>query len=998
MSPPLPVPSKAAIHALRGIALGTSCAIGVILEDRRRRINTLATAVSNKKKLKSARQYHGTFDIFATQFEDQPVLVGTDVHWHSTPDTVKDQWEQPSSVPPSSKTDQNPPREPQEPEAASGSESASKPSSSHPVAQTQPSSPPTAQRPVPTPASSWRPPKSLRSNITVPQSSSAISFQPAATPPELSAKKLAEFVEEINNILASNDDGRLDQATAKFLEVTRTYYASRPFDDEWLEVSSRLSRDNQAYGKWEDATTILTAAVKAGQLDESRFYAHNPLGIIQFLLRPKDADISCSKEAAAAASTLFMAPFKEKPQIWVAELEDVAKQLITELLLLEERPIVHSIFWRLLGLLKDPAPFTGWVIRTLSEHQDHKHVVKYFLLNFSKMDPDVTSYNTTIDCVVHSVEELQGLKVNLVLRAFARMDSPRNKFLRTRWIMRLLQAHWHRNENFAESQALFEEVMSLGLLSKVKHPEGIYRTMVEIAINANEVATANLIYEKIIQNYPDMITDVPLKGFLTLAKAKAGDWGGVIEDFEEMCQYRQGQQKAYDDAFIMVLKVFTEDHPVADVREFVTRFQEDLGVRMHHYIVTLVANKYGDCHDMEGFVSWLEHCSKAGFALNSGFCNTSLHNCRTKWGVSFPELQELYSKMKELKPDFDDDVTRRIMSQAALAAGTRFRSSPKGIGVRSRVVPVDNRAYTGESANTRDVYEAMNHELSNGKTAAVVATYKRAMSFGMPFCRHCLRLAVTAALQGSRNARDGPGTAMMLIHNAHQQGHDVSPAVATYIKFQVEHFRAGRREVYMHMRNLITQFEALQVVIKPDVLTHIAIVCIKLGQHGRAIALCQLAKQRRGSDNLCFSRQSVRALLMAYSQKWDLAGMKKLMSDLLASEYAADKTVLSYMTSTRRNVQKYRRDPKVIALQEVLEDGINAVRQCRLKTRMEGKTISEETLRIFGNAVADMQDGSGSVEALLQDENDPDDESCEDSPGPRSPPHTHPFRTAAVGA
>ncbi|KXJ95756.1 hypothetical protein Micbo1qcDRAFT_157817, partial [Microdochium bolleyi] len=57
MTTPVPVPSKAAIRALRGLALGTSCAIGAIVEDRRRRISTLQTAISNKERLQSARQY-----------------------------------------------------------------------------------------------------------------------------------------------------------------------------------------------------------------------------------------------------------------------------------------------------------------------------------------------------------------------------------------------------------------------------------------------------------------------------------------------------------------------------------------------------------------------------------------------------------------------------------------------------------------------------------------------------------------------------------------------------------------------------------------------------------------------------------------------------------------------------------------------------------------------------------------------------------------------------
>ena len=60
----LPVPSKGALRALRTLALGTTCTVaftvGVLTEDRRRRINTVQQACDNARKIKSSRQYHST--------------------------------------------------------------------------------------------------------------------------------------------------------------------------------------------------------------------------------------------------------------------------------------------------------------------------------------------------------------------------------------------------------------------------------------------------------------------------------------------------------------------------------------------------------------------------------------------------------------------------------------------------------------------------------------------------------------------------------------------------------------------------------------------------------------------------------------------------------------------------------------------------------------------------------------------------------------------------
>ncbi|KAM0225374.1 hypothetical protein ACHAQD_001308 [Fusarium lateritium] len=55
MATPSPVPSRAAIHALRGVLLTTSCSVILLAEERRRRLNIARTALDNAKKLHTAR-------------------------------------------------------------------------------------------------------------------------------------------------------------------------------------------------------------------------------------------------------------------------------------------------------------------------------------------------------------------------------------------------------------------------------------------------------------------------------------------------------------------------------------------------------------------------------------------------------------------------------------------------------------------------------------------------------------------------------------------------------------------------------------------------------------------------------------------------------------------------------------------------------------------------------------------------------------------------------
>ncbi|KAL4722613.1 hypothetical protein ACLX1H_010494 [Fusarium chlamydosporum] len=55
MASPSPAPSRAVVHALRGVLLTTSCSVVILAEERRRRLNIARAALDNAKKLHTAR-------------------------------------------------------------------------------------------------------------------------------------------------------------------------------------------------------------------------------------------------------------------------------------------------------------------------------------------------------------------------------------------------------------------------------------------------------------------------------------------------------------------------------------------------------------------------------------------------------------------------------------------------------------------------------------------------------------------------------------------------------------------------------------------------------------------------------------------------------------------------------------------------------------------------------------------------------------------------------
>jgi tetratricopeptide (TPR) repeat protein len=948
MSPPLPVPSKAAIHALRGLALGTSCAIGLIVEDRRRRISTLRTAINNKKKLRSSRTYHGAAEAAAHAVDDPVILSRDELHWHyrhDRPGASQDRLATNASATRRARDDQD----------GSNNSTALVSTVEHSAEQRQPPHPietllysrenPSPQMP------------SLRSIVELPMGRDSGGWvrSPVLQSKTKPGRKIAELVtlstSSINELIAK-DQAAFSIYLADLIADCETKTSFSKPDDGWFYVSAIFCKHCQSQGKWPEAQRILTAVVRMGPLDEDRFYAYDPIQILESILPTPETDRRDLMEARLQlAIKLFLAKFKEKPRSHAGEVLDFGKTLIGRLLHFNRPRLVHQVYWRVLGQLEQPEAFTAWFIQTMFDYHDHKSVVKYFRLNFSKMSPDLSCLNTVVDLVLQSVEAMRGAQVDPALHALAKLCKDTGLRPKAGWLIRLVEVHWSRYKDLGKSKEFFDEMLSTGLVANLTEPEQLYQIMVKLSVLADDLPAAQQFYQKTITLAPHMAKDIWLNGYMTLAKAKRGLWDEVLEDFSEMKPRRNNQGRAYDQTFTAVLKVYIQDHPISDVEKFIKLYTNEMGVRLHRYMVTLVANKYGQLHDAEGFMQWLGYCNSAGFALDPAFCNAILRNCRLKWKFPFQQLRKLFATMQKLEPTCVDAVTERIMHNAAMEdgyyTGKNIRQRVRLLGVSLSKLP-----YHSKSANERDVLHAMTEELVRGRPVKAMVIYRRALRFGMPWCPRCFRVAVTASLKQNGDNFD---KTIKLIGDAHQNGHDVTSTVAIFLKAQITKFRGSFDEVMLNLKTLVIHFETLGMLVDSSVLTHVAIVCAQFGQFDKAINLCKLAMEQNGTDNPCFSRQSLRALLMAYWQKLDVSGMRWLMESLLSSPLASDKRAFELLISTRTHMKKWKHSHRVLEITQILQEGMEEIKQQRWAQIDAGAKIYNETLRIMGNAAAELQ-------------------------------------------
>lgn len=951
MSPPLPVPSKAAIHALRGLALGTSCAIGLIMEDRRRRICTLKTALENKKKIRSSRLYHGASEIIAPLTEDAVVLRGDEIQWHC-----------PSGATPTLGAGKRAARHSSTDASAKRSYSASSNPPEEPPGDLGGSAQP-GPREAPDPTDNPRPdgasafPRSLKLH---PTSGEGVGFKDGGgwartfapkrdkkdelDPPVLVARLLERLRKEPEC---------LDELATDFLNGTVNRSVFVRLGDQWTKLSAALCRDFQARGRWQDAQDVLLAAAKSGRLDLEAYYAHDPVPVIESALPPAEMVADPNQQTAGLARLrialkLFLVQFKDKPSSRSPELVPVGGVLIPLVLAYNQPQHVREIYWRVLSQLDDSTEFTAGTIKALFNYGDFKSVLQLFKGNFSKTAPDEACFREVVEMMVASVEGMRGAQASPMLRVLAIMSEAGKFELKTGWVMKLMQAHWARHHDLTKTRFLFGQISSSGLLDRVAHPKYVYKVMIELSVLGGDLDAARRLRDELLTLSPDMANDVGVMGYFALAKAQDGEWDGVIDDFARMKVHRVNQQEAYDQAFVRVLKLFVKGHPVAEIEELIKYFISEMHVTLHPYMVSLVANSYGHFHEAGGLVEWLKYCSSAGFALTPAFTNGVLRNCRLKWNYPFWRVRKLFAEVRRLQDGCVDGVTEKIMHGAAL----RSTKAP-GPSTRHRVLSLrlslSRKPYHGRSADQRDVLASMHEALKCSRPSKAMYIYRRALRYGMAWSPACFRVAVLAALQHStRKATD-------LITSTFRQGYDVTAAVQLYLKAEMDLFRGTFESIMSNLKTMVTRFETAGILIDPSVLTHAAIISAQSGHDAKAISLCTVAMQRAGASNPCFSRECLRALLMAYHQTLDAKGLRWVVDALPSSPLSEDIKALTLLKSTRRHLRRWNDSERILAMREILDEGIANMTQRRAVQRGEVAMIHGETLRIMSEAAMEMQ-------------------------------------------
>ena len=959
----LRVPKKAALTALRGLIVGTSCTLLLVTEDRRRRINQARSAIENAEKLCLVKQYHATRSALHQEPGPPSALESLEEElasaayrapkWSSYKSlkprhdgAPEDNWEQTAPASDQGGQGGHPSHMRGQPRRYYGPKSGQ-------FSQTKQST--AAMRQVPVHAEA---------------------FVPAATLPTLGVD---ENVRRMREAIILGDAQSLEAAVG-ILQKTVHRIGLTDLDKTMLvDAAAPLCQKCQDAGMSNHSEEILLCAVGLGPMSGAQYYAFNPQPLIESATAA--AESAASKGEAAGtedkvrrapkqklnrALSLFMPRFRDKTSTnprssdWQQNAEKLM-QLAFDLDLTDQ---AADVFWRIQFYGGDSdASMTRRFMTRLFEKNDFNRVVNTFSLTRHKL-PQCSSelWYGIGDLVTDAVECASKQKPAKVLLQLLE-QCPRDYHIRTTWATKLLYCHWKRGQHFEATTGLFREFESIhgGTLGirLVHHPDGVYRVMLQIAVEAKQWKTVDDLLARLQQIKPSSCKDARVLGLLALAKAKAGDWNGVWEDFKNM-----EVKDRIDDVFVPVLKEFIKTHTTSEIEEFMKVYISDLKVPVCRYMVNVVANQYGAIRNVELFVNWLDYCSQAGFEVDAAFSNAILVNCKRRWDFSFEDLRIVYRKLKLLSRNFVDSWTENTMVIAAMKVRHHTRSSFRRnialLGMKSRGVSSVTKRTRPEDVRV-EMREAMTLRLYR----AVCGIYKSGLARGLTLDGDHLRLAVKAQLKVDRGH---PQTAVDIITAARARGVDVSTAISPVFFGLLRQIsrseESDKNDFLRQVQNLIGRFESNGLGLPPAAFTRAAHACMGVRHFQGAISLAMSGLERKGVlypwDGPTFS-----LFLLAFTHIVDLKGMKWAIAGAWQEPYFHKKTVLRALKDSRGLLAKSIQTNDVKQAVGVLDVALDMVLRVRDVLAKERKNLEKDTMEIMRQAALE-------AEQRAQDGQDPE--------------------------
>ncbi|TDZ26466.1 hypothetical protein Cob_v000843 [Colletotrichum orbiculare MAFF 240422] len=990
MSSPAPVPSKAAIHALRGLLFGTSCSLVLLAEERRQRIKIARSAVENGRKIKSLKRYStsGTAAVEALREE-----VRSDPNFISWSNRSRNRssshecgrlaFDTSSADYPLHDLGPDPRRPTRHAREAQDRDAGRGPPEETDTPRRQRQSHPDFLK-YPSHDSTWgqrfNPPKiALR---YVAGTSTLKSFFKRGSERDDGVASILDNVLSERPHLRPPDGQHAelpapDAAVALMLRAYESTASSKELPPWFLQLSSLLCVACREGGHVDKAGHILQITVDHGPISLEHFMAHQPFELINQMVSHEEiqglSEQALTDRVKLAAAT-YVADIAESrmEDALLQEFIAVGKTLITRALTLQRAMSIVGVFDRVKSLARAKLSDTTWFIKQLADHNENTLAVDVFIETYAGLKTSRESEvvaNLVVKCATRA-RAYAALELMDTVLELSRRDGWQ---VRSSWVEGLIWLHWKCLKNYDETCKLIGHMLDNNFYG-IAQTRRLDNRIIRVCLEAGDVGTARRHFHRIVSADPDARGDMEILGAFAMHKAYRGDWDGVRADFEgmqTMGPFHEAQKREFNSIFVDILQIHAQDHTWGEVETFLQTYVEQLGVGLDTNLVRFIADRHGRCRDLNAMARWLRYAIESGYRSDYRFWFTLFLSCRRDWKYTVDDMTELYRALvahgiKESCPGIE-----KLFEEFGAAL-----SSPLKLQ-RSRLT-----AHRFNPANEPTTFQRMKNEAFHRNWAAVRSIYNRAVHNNMGFSSRCLRLAVHAhvSLSGSTCIR-----AKDLLARAQSDGHDISNAIIPLVLAQLSeylevaqeekeshHYRRGRPLPFL--QSLLADLDRRGIHISDVVFNRAARVCLVQQNYKEAVHLCVSAAQANGGDDLCYSVGNFSTLLHVYTATHEYEKVRWLVEQCIERDWRFSRACRQALNWAVHYLEVASSVDKDEDLRESDREMLAIIKEVRDLVRKEHHDVKAEAQDRFLRALT----GQGRPGAAAPADDDDSDSSCKD--------------------
>ncbi|KAI7921811.1 hypothetical protein M9X92_005202 [Pyricularia oryzae] len=853
MTTPVPVPSKAAIRALRGLVFGTTCSLALVLETRRRRISTVQTAIHNGQRIKSHERYRANAaDATIRALEEEILLQSSRPNYYpdDSPRLALSQSDLPWEA-----------REPLSIGSPLGRDSAKTPiTRGHLEHQESPDSRDkqvTAVRTLNTAGTESRNKRQLlvdhaQLNETRTRPVSKVKSRPRAAlgPTRLKVDPISTAAFRVDSLCATGNKDDLVRAMNLLDSVFDAPMTNlEPHLQQILQSTTTLSRALQEAGSLSTAVKLMSAILRLHRvhrlvIDEELYWSHSPLPLAEFVMAQEVPQYDL-------AIDLFAPKFSKKPgpanSATALDVLKTGEKLFTRLLSRQSFRRVDKVLKRIKCYSCIPGGHESElrILRQLSKSGERVRAVEFFLTQAS-VDDKSLKYGSCFfemgDMVFGCVSDLGGYKAFSVLERMLQVR-PQSHHIKVEWATQLLYLDWREHGQLEKLVKGFEVLEERRFPEAVAHADAPYRAMIQIMLEAGDESGARRFFEKLVALMPSKKNDGRINLLFALARAKAGDFATMHTMLEQISKSQWADSTDRAACLVSILQAFSEKHTIKQTEEFLRDLLENFQVKPSTYMLTFMAKLYGGVRDTKSLIGWIKFCINSGLKPGPHYSNALLRSCHMDWKFHFMELRQVHRLLQQQGPECTDQVTANIMSKAALASPSVHRKGTISFTLSTKHKSVSRQAVP----DRHTIAIAMGKSIENNTPIKAINLYKHATNNGMPHCQRCLRLFVDASLNhyGEANIQ---GTLFYLQRVQDEAKVDTRGAISHILAWQIKNIDRdlGYEHLERRIQEMLRKMRAAKLVLSGKALNGAAKLYSEAGNHQGAIGLALMAADEQG--------------------------------------------------------------------------------------------------------------------------------------------------------